>query len=357
MADTIFTHSGGGAQTPATDDDSGGQSQSLGMRFQCTTSGYQVVGGSVWVPASGIPSGCEWNLWDTTSPGSPIAVFSLNSAPAGPGWYDFAITPVTLTGSRDYVVDIYYPAGSHRYVFTSGGSLPVGTGTLSADTGRYAVDNHVIPGSSFAGYFFADVQVAPPSIVVAVNPAAEIDVALSIGVIQTVSINTASEIDAALTVGVSVVANVGTAAEIDSALSIGVNQSISVGTAAEIDSALPIAAITVQIIAVGTAAEIDAALPIGASTGGGTDVTDDLSSTYLLNVLAGTIVNGVPTLTAKAAASVWAGLVMGAEEAWSYNVQAGNSLPNWRALQGVLNQLAGTTNLSAQACLQIIVET
>lgn len=66
--------------------------------------------------------------------------------------------------------------------------------------------------------------------------------------------------------------------------------------------------------------------------------------TYSLNRKAGSLVNDVPTLADAAAANAYAGTT-GLEVVGALNVAAGNTLPNYRELQGVLNQLAGTTGL------------
>lgn len=71
---------------------------------------------------------------------------------------------------------------------------------------------------------------------------------------------------------------------------------------------------------------------------------DGRSLTYHMNRKAGTIVNGVPTLTAQGAANVWNGST-GLELVHALNAKAGNTLPNFKELAGVLNQLAGTTGL------------
>ena len=81
---------------------------------------------------------------------------------------------------------------------------------------------------------------------------------------------------------------------------------------------------------------------LDAPVGAGGSVGDTL--TYSMNRLAGTLVGDVPTLEAQGAANVWAGTT-GLALVGALNVQAGNTLPNYRELQGVLNQLAGTTGL------------
>jgi hypothetical protein len=66
---------------------------------------------------------------------------------------------------------------------------------------------------------------------------------------------------------------------------------------------------------------------------------------YNMNRLAGTLdANGVPTLDAQGAANVWAGTT-GRDLVGALNEKALNTLPNYKELQGVLNQLAGTSGL------------
>lgn len=73
-----------------------------------------------------------------------------------------------------------------------------------------------------------------------------------------------------------------------------------------------------------------------------------------LNRLAGTLVHGVPTLDAQGAANVWAG-TSGLDLVGALNVKATNVLPDYKELQGVLNQLAGTTGLGVDAAATAIV--
>lgn len=91
--------------------------------------------------------------------------------------------------------------------------------------------------------------------------------------------------------------------------------------------------------------------PVGAT--GGTVAIDGHTLTYHMNRKAGTIVNGVPTLSAQGAANVWAGTT-GLELVHALNVKAGNTLPNYKELAGVLNQLAGTTGLEVDGAASSI---
>jgi hypothetical protein len=63
---------------------------------------------------------------------------------------------------------------------------------------------------------------------------------------------------------------------------------------------------------------------------------------YHINRKAGTLVNDRPTLEAQGAANVWAGTT-GLDLVGALNMKALNTRPNYLALAGVLNQLAGTT--------------
>ena len=66
--------------------------------------------------------------------------------------------------------------------------------------------------------------------------------------------------------------------------------------------------------------------------------------TFHLNRLAGTLDGDVPTLGNAGAANACAGTT-GLDVVGALNVKAGNSLPGYLDLQGVLNALAGTSGL------------
>jgi hypothetical protein len=66
---------------------------------------------------------------------------------------------------------------------------------------------------------------------------------------------------------------------------------------------------------------------------------------YHMNRKAGTLVNDQPTIEADLAANIWAGTT-GRPLVGALNVKAGNTFPQWKELQGVLNQLAGTSGLA-----------
>lgn len=76
---------------------------------------------------------------------------------------------------------------------------------------------------------------------------------------------------------------------------------------------------------------------------------------YELNRLAGTLdASNVPTRDAQGAANIWAG-TSGKDLVGALNAKALNTLPNYRELQGVLNQLAGTSGLGEDAAATAIV--
>lgn len=75
---------------------------------------------------------------------------------------------------------------------------------------------------------------------------------------------------------------------------------------------------------------------------------------YELNRLADTLdASGVPTLDAQAAANVWAG-TSNKDLVGALNRKAGNTLPGFKELQGVLNQLAGTSGLGVDGAATAI---
>ncbi len=60
---------------------------------------------------------------------------------------------------------------------------------------------------------------------------------------------------------------------------------------------------------------------------------------------------GMAWMGDSAAANLWAGTT-GFDVIGALNIKAGNVQPNWRDLNGVCNQLAGTTGLEAPAALR-----
>lgn len=75
---------------------------------------------------------------------------------------------------------------------------------------------------------------------------------------------------------------------------------------------------------------------------------------YHVNRKAGTLNGDVPTLDAQGAANVWAG-TSGLALVGALNVIAGNALPAYKDLAGVLNQLAGTSGLGVDEAASRIV--
>lgn len=74
---------------------------------------------------------------------------------------------------------------------------------------------------------------------------------------------------------------------------------------------------------------------------------------HALNRKAGTLDGDVPTLEAQGAANIWAGTT-GLDLVHALNLKAGNSLPNFKELQGVVNQLAGTNGLGVDGAAALL---
>lgn len=163
MADTIFT-----SQIPATDD-LDFITHFFGMEF--TVSAVRdCIGGRAWVPAAGRPPTFFWQLW-LVSPWTLLAETDLNDpahgTPTNNAWMSFGsplfITPpgnVSLASSTSYVEGVFTDDG--HFVYTSPApSFPIGTGVLSATTGRFRNGGtRTDPPTSTSGdYFFADITV------------------------------------------------------------------------------------------------------------------------------------------------------------------------------------------------------
>lgn len=82
---------------------------------------------------------------------------------------------------------------------------------------------------------------------------------------------------------------------------------------------------------------------------------DGLGVTHHMNRLAGTLVNGVPSLDAQGAANVWAG-TSGLGITGAVNIKNGiTDRSLFKELQGALNQRAGTSGLGeAEAAARIV---
>lgn len=77
---------------------------------------------------------------------------------------------------------------------------------------------------------------------------------------------------------------------------------------------------------------------------GGVNLTDGNTLQYHMNRLAGTLNQGVPLYDAQRAANIYAGTT-NLDIVDALNTKAGNTLPAYKELVGVLNQLANTTGL------------
>jgi len=310
MVDHIFD-----TEEPTTQPTDGNSTRSVGMMFQVSVSDKVVSGGRFWVPSAGMPSGALWQLWDTTGP-TKLAEFDLStiSSPTLDDWNEFSITPVALTASHDYTVCVFMD-GSGHYPFTDAGSLPLTHGVCTASTGRYRLNftSNDYPTQTYAGYFFADVIVDD----------ATTD--------QNIAWDLAVETDTGFDMGSDLTVPWGLATETDTGFGIGSNLTVPWDMALEHDYSFTIG-----------------------HTGGLVTLDKDMSTTWYLNVLADSIVDGACTLSAPDAAAVWVGSSPDDTLIASLNIEAGNTLPNFEALRGVLNHIAGTSGLSAHDALYYI---
>lgn len=82
-------------------------------------------------------------------------------------------------------------------------------------------------------------------------------------------------------------------------------------------------------------------------------MTASLSVQWQLNRLAGTLVNGTPTLDAQGAANKWASCVPPntLDLVGALNKKQGKVPPNLLGLNAICNALAGTTNLDPASAL------
>lgn len=166
MVDTIYT-----SQTPVVQNDFDGQTHGWGMEFTVSADAT-CTGGRAWVPTAGRPTTFFWQLWRIGVPNVLLAESDLNAAghgsPTSGTWMSFTsalfTTPgnVSLDDAEDYVVDVFFQGGNGVYTDDGSETFPVGSGGLvSSTTGRFnnLLAQNVMPATSYAAYFFADVSV------------------------------------------------------------------------------------------------------------------------------------------------------------------------------------------------------
>lgn len=162
MSDTIYT-----SQVPATDD-LDFITHFFGLEFTVSSS-VDCVGGRAWVPASGRPPTFYWQLW-RLSDSTLLAQTNLNDAahgtPSSGTWMSFTsarfATPgnIALATSTSYAQGVFTDDG--HFVYTDPApAFPIGTGVLSASTGRFRNGATITdpPTSTSSTYFFADITV------------------------------------------------------------------------------------------------------------------------------------------------------------------------------------------------------
>lgn len=319
MAETLYA-----AQTPS-DGGNDANSNNQGNRFQIGASGFDVTHGRVWVKTGGLPTTSKvWQLWNADT-ATLLADFDCTAlgSPSDNQWSPwFALaSPVTLSTGVNYVV-CYHKQGDPGYVF-SGQSFPLVNGQITISAGVYTTNEPttVMPTNTFDALYFADIM--------AVNAD---DVAVSL----------ATETDSAFAVTASATADA------------------VVGFSTETDSALVVTPTSTVNRDVALATEVDSAFTITPS-GGAPPVTSpgDLSASYFANELAGTLVAGIPQLTQSAALAKWATdqgatNTSGLTDVGALNGMLGNVLPQFESRNQILNEQAGTDDLSDTGALQVL---
>lgn len=170
MADTIYT-----SQTPASDDSGGVTNRSVGMKFQVSASGKRISSGRYWVPAAGIGTGTLYQIWDGSSKVVEIDLNTVIPSPTLNAWNDVPYpAPFDPAAVHDYVVCAYLDGASH-YRFSSGQTLPVGSGgSVSASTAIFGENrgSNLPPNDTTftTGYYFIDVNVVDASATVNLTP-------------------------------------------------------------------------------------------------------------------------------------------------------------------------------------------
>src|SRR5581483_1325254 len=311
------------AQTPTQTDSATGR-RTIGNVFSISSSGYSTTRGRVWVMSGGLPATTGlWQLWnaDTQTKLAEVDFKAALGSPTTNAWSPYFTVPsVALSTGVNYYVGQHIE-GSPGYSFTDGvpATFPFGNSPLqSSNTGNFqnGGDSNTWASSTYAAYFFADVEVDLTG--------------------QSINVGLASERDSTFAMGLT------------AAVSIALSQAVEKDSTFSVGNSLAVA------IAVGQALERDSARSMG-HTGGQVGAEGaGLSATYLANVLAGSLVQGAPSLSMKAAILVWLGKNPDLEVVQALNERATNTLPNWRAIAGVLNQIAGTTDLEPPGSLDAL---
>lgn len=186
MTDNIF------ASTVPVTQQADGITHHWGMRFTVGAAS-NCIGGRARIPSTGRPSIFFWQLWNEDT-GVLLATVDLNtlSAPPPSTWMSFtsaSFSPagnVALAAGTRYIVDVFFQTGDG--LFTNPGSFTIGNGVVpsvtnvTSSTGMFnnGLAQGVIPATTSATYFFADVEVdlAPTTVTATLNltiPALELD--------------------------------------------------------------------------------------------------------------------------------------------------------------------------------------
>lgn len=309
MATNLFT--GGDLPPSNPDEPADGIDRTFGWDFTVATNGT-ITGGRVYGPTNSAPTTCRIKLFAQGTE-TLLAAKTFPSTISTGTWNDLSFdTPVSVASGTTYTMCYYMNGGGHWAHTNSGLASPKSNGGITASGGKFktggASDDY--PSSTTDALFFVDVN-----------------------------------FESAVAVAVDF------AAEVDTALAIGMNRGVAVAVASEVDTAFDIS--MAQGVHVDLAFERDTALPIGI-TGGilPPPFEGPADATFWANVLADTIVAGVPTLAFAAAINTWLDRDLTTSPVRSLNEYAGRSLPNWLDLEGVVNELAGTVGLAINEAME-----
>lgn len=156
------------AETPGSTDGVAGTARMLGMKWDTSSTGKQVTGGRVWIPATGLAAGMRWQLWE--APSTLLQDILLDGHSGTPdSWMPIVgVTNEAITQSQDYYVTFYIPStAGGDYVFSSSGG-PITSGSITASnifknggTSAQPPDDETFTG----GLFFVDIDLNDEAVV------------------------------------------------------------------------------------------------------------------------------------------------------------------------------------------------
>lgn len=157
MTERLYT-----SQTPDTDSNDPGTKHTYGMRLAFSVNG-SISTGRIWCPNPKPPTYFGWALF-RVSDQALLASVDLTAVTLTAGaWNTVTLaSTINVVSTETYVVAAHYEGG-HQVFSTTGVSFPLTNGAhITADTGMFVNGGtpSTYPGSTFALYAFADVELA-----------------------------------------------------------------------------------------------------------------------------------------------------------------------------------------------------